>query len=161
VRTSSLAALAEMRSMIMVLRTGDDDLIVPGGLERLPELVASATADGLRVEAHLPEITGIPMVVAHTVYRIVRESFTNARKHSPASRVRLTLSHADDAVTVTVTNTLTHPADLGHNALSAGTGLASMRERAVLLGGSLTSGRQGDTWQVRATLPVHEREAAL
>jgi signal transduction histidine kinase len=173
VRTSSLAALEEMRSMIMLLRAAEDtaatgtaatgaatDTTVPGGLDRLPELVEAATAGGLRVDARLPEITGIPVLVAHTVYRIVREALTNARKHAPDAYVRLEVFRNGDQVTVTVTNTLTHTAELGHGALSAGTGLPSMRERATLLGGEVTVGRDGDVWRVRATLPLRQGEAA-
>jgi signal transduction histidine kinase len=154
VRTSSLAALEEMRSMIMLLREAPPDPAVPGGLDRLPALVEGARADGLRVTARLPQITGIPAVVAQTVYRIVRESLTNARKHAPLSAVRLDVRRTADEVRVTVTNDLTQPAFLGHDALSAGTGLSSMRERAALLGGSVIAGREGDVWQVRATLPL-------
>jgi signal transduction histidine kinase len=155
VRTSSLAALAEMRSMIVLLRAAEDP-VVPGGLERLPELVEAATAGGLTVDVRLADITGVPVVVGHTVYRIVSEALANARKHAPASRVRLEVLERGDQVTVTVANTLTHPAAFGHDALSAGTGLSSMRERAALLGGDVTAGRDGDVWEVRAALPLHQ-----
>lgn len=160
VRASSLAALAEMRSMIVLLQDASAaDPTVPGGLDHLSGLVAAAVGDGLRVDARLPRLTGVPVVVEHAVYRIVREALTNARKHAPGSDVRLAVAGADDRVTVTVTNTLTHPADLGHDALSAGTGLASMRERVAVLGGEVTAGRDGDRWRVHAALPVQVREA--
>ncbi|MEV4347429.1 histidine kinase [Actinoplanes sp. NPDC049596] len=155
VRTSSLAGLEEMRTMIMLLRDAPGpDPTAPGGLDRLPDLVRAATADGLKVTATLPEITGVPVVVAHTVYRIVHESLTNARKHAPTSDVRLDVRRTPAELTVTVANTLTQPTPLGHDALSAGTGLPSMRERATLLGGSLTAGPDGSSWRVHATLPV-------
>lgn len=161
VRTSSLAALEEMRSMILLLRADDaaaKDPTLPGGLDRLPDLVEAATAQGLRVEVHTREIPRIPMLVAHAVYRIVREALTNARKHAPASEVRLDVREAGEQVTVTVTNTLTRSGDLGHHALSAGTGLTSMRERATLLGGDLIASREGDRWRVHATLPLRPRQ---
>jgi signal transduction histidine kinase len=153
VRTSSLAALAEMRSMIMLLRAAENP-VVPGGLDRLPELVESA---GLAVDAELVEITEVPVLVGHAVYLIVREALTNARKHAPGTHVRLRVCRNGDQLTVTVTNTLTQPPELDHDALSAGTGLASMRERAALLGGDVTAGRDGHLWRVRATLPLRER----
>jgi signal transduction histidine kinase len=156
VRTSSLAALEEMRSMIVLLRAAEDP-VGPGGLDRVPDLVADATAAGLTVEAHLAEIRAVPVVVGHTVHRIVQEALTNARKHAPGSHVRLDVSRAGDRLSVTVTNTLTHADGFGHAALSAGTGLPSMRERAALLGGEVTAGRDGDVWRVRAALPLRER----
>ncbi|SNY44179.1 Signal transduction histidine kinase [Paractinoplanes atraurantiacus] len=155
VRTSSLAALEEMRSMIMLLRdTHPTDATVPGGFDRLPALVEAAEADGLRVTATLPEITGVPVIVAHTVYRIVHEALTNAKKHAPSSEVRLDVHRTHTEVTVTVTNTLTQPPPLTHEALSAGTGLPSMRERAALLGGSVEAGPQAASWRVHASIPV-------
>lgn len=156
VRTSSLSALEEMRSMILLLRAEDPTL--PGGLDHLPKLVEAAAAQGLRVDVHIREIPRAPVLVAHAVYRIVREALTNARKHAPASDVRLDVCEAGDRVTVTVVNTLTRSDDLGHHALSAGTGLTSMRERAALLGGELIASRDGDRWRVHATLPLHPRE---
>jgi len=161
VRTSSLAALEEMRSMILLLRAEDaaaKDPTLPGGLDHLPDLVKAATAQGLRVDVHTREIPRIPVLVAQAIYRIVREALTNARKHAPASDVRLDVRKAGDRVTVTVVNTLTRSDDLGHHALSAGTGLTSMRERAALLGGELIASRDGDRWRVHATLPLHPRD---
>ncbi|MEU7904996.1 histidine kinase [Actinoplanes sp. NPDC049118] len=162
VRTSSLAALEEMRTMIMLLRAddpGSTDPTLPAGLDRLPDLVAEAAAGGLRIETHTAEVPGIPAVVSHTVYRIVREALTNAGKHAPGSAVRLEVRRAGDRVTATVTNTLTRADGVDHRALSSGTGLVSLRERATLLGGELTAGRDGDHFRVRATLPLHPAEA--
>ncbi len=161
VRTSSLAALEEMRSMILLLRAEDataKDPTMPGGLDHLPGLVEAAAAQGLRVDVHTREIPRIPVLVANAIYRIVREALTNARKHAPASEVRLDVREAGDRVTVTVVNTLTRSNDLGHHALSAGTGLTSMRERAALLGGELIASRDGERWRVHATLPLNPRE---
>jgi signal transduction histidine kinase len=155
VRASSLAALEEMRSMILLLRADDPqtDPTLPGGLDRLPDLVRAA-AGGLRIETRIRDIPEIPAVVSHTVYRIVREALTNAGKHAPQSRVCLEVRPAGDLVRVSVTNTLTRSEAAGHGALSAGTGLVSIRERAALLGGELTAGREGDHFRVRVTLPL-------
>ena len=153
VRTSSLAALEEMRSMILLLRAPSEPSL-PGGLDRLPDLVEAATETGLRVDVRATDIPGIPAVVGHTVYTIVREALTNAGKHAPASEVTLDVRPYGDRVQVTVTNTLTGGNGLDHAALSAGTGLWSLRERAALLGGDLTARRDGDVWKVRASLPM-------
>jgi signal transduction histidine kinase len=161
VRTSSLAALEEMRSMILVLRAETADPALPGGLDRLPDLVEAAVAGGLRVEVHAEPVPQLPVMVAHAVYRIVREALTNARKHAPASEVRLDVHRAGDRVTVTVSNTLTRADGLEHHALSAGTGLTSMHERATLLGGELTAGRDGDHWRVHAALPLQPGQGTL
>jgi len=158
VRTSSLTALDEMRSMIFLLRADGfpaADATAPGGLDRLPELADAAEAGGLRVDLSMAAVPQVPALVGHAAYRIVREALTNAGKHAPGSQVRVEVAEAADHVTVTVTNTLIRAVDLGHPTLSSGTGLASMRERAALLGGALSAGRDGDHWRVRATLPRH------
>ncbi|GIE82211.1 two-component sensor histidine kinase [Actinoplanes philippinensis] len=157
VRTSSLEALEEMRSMILLLRAdaapADRSPVLPGGLDRLPDLVSAATAAGLHVEVSAGGVPAVPVVVAHTVYGIVREALTNAGKHAPGSDVTLDVRQAGARITVTVTNTLT-TTDLDHPALSAGTGLWSIRERAALLGGDLTATRDGNRWRVHASLPL-------
>ncbi|SDT30147.1 sensor histidine kinase [Actinoplanes derwentensis] len=156
VRTSSLAALEEMRSMILLLRAAEEPSL-PGGLDRLPELIEAADAGGLRMDVRIREVPGAPAVVQHTVYGILREALTNAAKHAPGSQVRLHVRATGDRVLVTVTNTLTGPAGLDHEVLSTGTGLWSIRERAALLGGDLTAGPDGDTWTVEASLPLISR----
>ncbi|MEU8664701.1 sensor histidine kinase, partial [Actinoplanes philippinensis] len=157
VRASSLEALEEMRSMILLLRAdaapADRSPVLPGGLDRLPDLVSAATAAGLHVEVSAGDVPAVPVVVAHTVYGIVREALTNAGKHAPGADVTLDVRHAGNRITVTVTNTLT-TTDLDHPALSAGTGLWSIRERAALLGGDLTATRDGNRWRVHASLPL-------
>ncbi|MEV6303048.1 histidine kinase [Actinoplanes sp. NPDC051861] len=163
VRTSSLAALEEMRSMIMLLRADDPvgtDLTLPGGVDRLPDLVAEASAGGLRVETNTADDPGMPAVVSHTVYRIVREALTNAGKHAPGSSVTLDICYPGDLVTVDIANTLTHAHSIDHHALSSGTGLVSLRERAALLGGDLTAGPDDAHFRLRATLPLNPAGAA-
>ncbi len=158
VRVSSLAALEEMRSMIMLLRaegTAVRETAAAAGLDRLPELVAEARESGLAVDSEVEAIEGVPALTDHAAHRIVREALTNARKHAPGSRVRLSVSEVGDHVEVTVTNTLTREHGADHQVLGTGTGLVSMRERAALVGGELTAGREGERWKVVARLPLH------
>ncbi len=156
VRESSLAALEEMRSMITLLRRADRaQTVAAAGLERLPELIASARSTGLDVTLDPVPRAMVPALVDHAGYRIIAEALANARKHSPGSKVTVAMRSVDERLDVTVTNTLTQPVPLGHHALSAGTGLWSMSERAGLLGGTVTAGPEGDVWVVRASLPLH------
>ncbi len=97
----------------------------------------------------------MPASVSHTVYRIVREALTNAAKHAPDSDVSLDVRRAGELVTVTITNTLTRAGSVDHRALSTGTGLISIRERAALLGGTLTAAQEETRFRVRASLPLH------
>lgn len=153
VRESSLAALREMRTMITVLRAGGDDLVVPAGLAQLSQALEAARNGGLEVTADVAAVD-LPSVVDQAAYRILAEALTNARKHAPGSRVLVDVRPVGDDVALTVTNSLTDvPASLDDRGVNAGTGLASMRERASMVGGQLTAGRDGDAWRVHAVLP--------
>jgi signal transduction histidine kinase len=153
VRESSLAALQEMRTMITVLRAGGDDAVVPAGLAQLPAALEAARAAGLDVTAQVTPVS-VPSVVDQTAYRIVSEALTNVRKHAPGARVEVTVRPNDDHLVMTVTNTLTAPpTGVDDRGVSAGTGLTSMSERAGMVGGRLTAGRDGDVWRVHAELP--------
>ncbi len=153
VRASSLAALDEMRTMITVLRRGGSDALVPAGLAQLPQALQRARAGGLEVAEDVRPVS-LASTVDQAAYRIVAEALTNARKHAPGSRVRVSIAPEGETLAVTITNTLVGARTVDHSGLSAGTGLVSMRERAELVGGSLSAGRDGDVWRVEARLPL-------
>ena len=150
-RTGALDALAEMRAMILVLREGaaPDDVVAPPGLARADDLDVDVVGD-------VP--SELPAAVDHTAFRILQEAATNARKHG-AGRARVRATCEAGALVLVAENPLRDddapPAD---PALSSATGLVTMRERAVALGGTLTAGPVGTTWQVRARLPLTPTE---
>lgn len=87
-------------------------------------------------------------------YRIVQEALTNALKHAgPGARARVTLSTDSREVVIDVL-------DDGRgvpNLWGSGHGIMGMRERALLLGGTLEAGpRQGRGFQVHARLPLSD-----
>ena len=152
-------ALAEMRSLLGVLRSADEsdaELAPQPGVEQLAELLEQARAAGLPVSF---TIEGVPRPLppgsALAAYRIVQESLTNARKHGgPAVTAAVTLRFCEDQLVIKVTDdgrARAVPADgdgLGH-------GLIGMRERVEVHGGTVTAGpRPGGGWRVTATLPL-------
>jgi signal transduction histidine kinase len=154
VRENSVAALTEMRAMIDLLR-GDgrraDPPTVPAQLADLDRLLDSARAAGLRVELAGPAPPGgLPSVLELTAYRIVQEALTNAVKHAEGAQAWVALRQDRDQLIIDVTNELPHQ----DGPRTAGTGLASMRERAAAVGGSVQAGRVPRGWQVLAVLPV-------
>jgi signal transduction histidine kinase len=89
------------------------------------------------------------------LYRIVQEALRNALRHSGASEVTVRLLADADQVTLEVEDN-----GRGYDAQSPefrpGLGLASMQERARLLGGRVTlDSRPGEGTRVSATLPVN------
>ncbi|WP_219463041.1 sensor histidine kinase [Nonomuraea rhizosphaerae] len=155
IRALSLEAIAELRQVLGVLRDQDGrtDTTPQPGLDRLDELVANARAAGLTVLVERPESLGEPpSAVGLSAYRIVQESLSNAMRHAPGSTVTITLARDGDSLRLRVR-------DGGGSApggpAGAGHGLAGMRERAALLGGTLEAGPAANGgFQVSATLPI-------
>ncbi|UBU16116.1 sensor histidine kinase [Nonomuraea gerenzanensis] len=83
--------------------------------------------------------------------RTAREALTNAAKHAPDQPVTLGLSYGEHSVRLTVRNAL--PPAREHPAERPTYGLAGMRERVALAGGTLSAGPVGEAWEVRAEVP--------
>jgi signal transduction histidine kinase len=149
VRAGALEALAEMRSMILVLRGRPDPVTAPAGLARLDALVAAARSAGQDVVVVGDTPAPLPAATDQAAFRIVQESLTNAARHAPGSAIEVALS-AHDRVEVVVSNRLGQAAE---PPLSTATGLLTMRERAEALGGTLVAGPSDGRWIVRASLP--------
>jgi signal transduction histidine kinase len=82
-------------------------------------------------------------------YRVVQEALTNARKHGGARQARVRVAWQEDQIALEVTN----PAGT-QNGESGGHGLAGMRERVRVYGGTVEARRDGDDFRVTARLPL-------
>ncbi|MEV7323434.1 histidine kinase [Streptomyces sp. NPDC093970] len=153
--TAGRQAGGELRDLLRVLRGPEDaaPLRPMPGLGELPELLDRGRAAGARIDARLTVPEGLPRPVQLTVYRTVQEALTNARRHAPGARVRVTVRPDADGVRCDVEN---EPADPpGEASWGAGLGLVGMRERVEALGGRLRAGTTaGGGYLVSATLPV-------
>ncbi len=162
IRESSVSGLAEMRRMIGLLREdGDSGPAEPAtrpGLASLAQLVAQARADGLAVDLHTGGLDrALPVSVDFAAHRIVRESLANAWKHGVGAAV-LRVDVDADRVLIETANALRRDGSTP----GSGHGLIGMRERAALLGGTLTAGPEDGRWRLRASLPVrHTQEAGV
>jgi signal transduction histidine kinase len=104
--------------------------------------------------------------VGRAVFRLLQESLTNATRHGDGS-AEVEFNFRDDAVELTVANPVVGRTSNGEPP-AEGHGLAGMRERAGLLGGSLEATQANGTFRVRAVLPydprfraaAHDRAAA-
>lgn len=121
-----------------------DDVLPPD----LDDLVAGVRASGLQVDLQCEG--ELPPPLEPTVRRIVQEALTNAVKHAAASTVSVAVESGPDAVVVEVADDGTGAGNGG----GTGSGLAGLRERARILGGSLEAGpRAGGGFRVRAEIP--------
>jgi len=167
IERSAREALAEMRRMLGVLRDVDDDAAATNpqsGVQDLPGLVDRARSSGLVVDLAVEGDRGrLPTAMGMTLYRIVQESLTNAAVHATGSRVDVRVRYESDAVDVSVVDDgrrVGEPGPVFVGPSGTGLGLAGMRERVAVFGGSLDVGRcaQGG-FRVHARLPL-EREQA-
>jgi signal transduction histidine kinase len=147
-------ALAELREVLGVLRAAEPTRPQPT-LVDLRELVAEAEATGMRVvlDDTVPDPAAVPDRIGRTVYRLVQEGLTNARKHAPGSPVTVEVRGAPDGWLRVVVrngrNGLAGPAA----ATGAGLGLVGMRERVELAGGRLEVTEDPGTLVLEAWLP--------
>jgi signal transduction histidine kinase len=149
-------ALADMRRVLGVLRQDQPTARAPQPqLADVAELIDTARAAGVRIDASLPaDLDQVPAGVGVCGYRIVQESLSNASQHSPGAAVTVSVEQNGDAILLRIANGPTESAVAGHG---AGHGLAGMRERVALLGGSLLAGpAPGGGFVVSSLLPLGE-----
>ncbi len=158
-------ALAELRRFLRTVRTleeqGPFDAEAAGepqpGLSDLPSLAGPLAAAGLEVvirQEGLDEVTLAPGVEL-SAFRIVQESLTNVVRHARARTARVNIGVADGELTVEI-----HDDGRGGGRfadLGGGHGIAGMRERAALLGGSVEAGpAPAGGFRVCVRLPMEE-----
>ncbi|QTX03639.1 sensor histidine kinase [Agromyces archimandritae] len=147
VRAASVEGLEQMRSMIALLRTGDDSPGAPLRLADLPAIVAASEAP-VSLVGETPEL---PTAADQALARIIAESLRNAARHAPGSQVVISFAVDAEAHRVQVRSTGGRPADPA--AAGTGHGIHLMRERAERVGGRLEAGPDGDGWLVTVRMP--------
>lgn len=137
IESTARSSIAELQRLLAVLRgAGPDAGREPQpGMSRLPALVDQVRDAGLPVTLRLPtDLPALSPGVGLAAYRIVQEALTNALKYA----------HAPTTVTVSCAfgELVLEIRDCGPGRVNgqAGHGLAGMRERAELYGGTLTAG---------------------
>jgi signal transduction histidine kinase len=165
VSTSGRQALQELRRLLEVL--GADDPVPPPqpGLADLRQLADGVGAGGRPVELRLEGTgDGVPPGAGLQVYRIVQEALTNAVKHGGGSEstdgidVAVDLGVPGPRRTVRIEVRDRGPAAGGPapRLPSSGRGIAGMRERVAMYGGTLEAAPRPDGgFRVVATLPLY------
>jgi signal transduction histidine kinase len=145
--------LDELRALVGALRDGEEPELAPQRGVADIERLASAPADGPRVDVQLTgDLDGLRPLLGAAIYRIAQESITNAIKHSRhATRIEVRVTGDDECVRLTVRD----DGETGPSGSDppSGYGLAGMAERAALLGGRLEGPSRGRGWTVTAVLP--------
>jgi signal transduction histidine kinase len=147
-------ALTEMRRLLGVLKEGEGAPLRPQpGVDDLAELVDGVRGAGIdiRMTTSGPR-RDLPATVDLSVYRLVQEALTNCVRHAGPSRVDVELVYERTRLSVTVTDDGAGAQKTPH---PGGHGLVAMRERIILMGGTLDVGPRPDHgWAVRAVVPL-------
>ncbi|HEX6127389.1 MAG TPA: sensor histidine kinase, partial [Candidatus Limnocylindria bacterium] len=158
VREAVQDALTDMRTIAAGLRTPELEQAA------LPELVRRAVADherrsGTSVQvdlAALPEQA--PLATKIALYRVLAEALSNAARHGGGTDVRVSASRTDDGSLALEVSDAGPGFDPAAPVGSGSLGLAGMRERAELLGGSFeVRSAPGRGTVVRVVLPLDDR----
>jgi signal transduction histidine kinase len=158
-RDLARAGLDESRRSVGMLRGGGRV-----GPERIAELATEFERDTHTTCALVVNGTEVPLDTERrlTLFRVAQEALTNVRKHARAERVELRLGYEDNGTRLIVedfaaTAVATHEQpvrDHPEDHRRGGYGLAGMRERAELLGGTLTASAGDQGFRVELWLPV-------
>ncbi|MEU0568468.1 histidine kinase [Nonomuraea sp. NPDC005983] len=152
IRQISTDALAQARAALAVVRQPGEE--AAPGVADLEELLASARAGGLSVDADIAvDGLAVPDVIGSTAYRVVQEALTNVMRHAgDGVHARVHLRGVGDWLEIDVT-------DDGVAALGPvgppGHGLRGMAERVSAVGGEMRAGAEtGVGFALHARLPL-------
>ncbi|OLO57272.1 two-component sensor histidine kinase [Actinomyces oris] len=188
VRQEAQGAMRDLRSLLAVLREPVGAVEPAPRLEDLREVVDGVLAarQPLSSSIYLDRAAQADEVLSRAVYRIVQESLTNARKHSPGTSVQLRVEGGPDTgIDITCSNRIsrteskTHDAEAGEGPQAAGadrgaasgpgvtvgdpqsgSGLRGMAQRAAICGGTFHAGPDGQgRFVVSAHLPWRSAES--
>ncbi|MFI6660794.1 sensor histidine kinase [Streptomyces sp. NPDC050523] len=157
-------ALAEMRRLLGVLRTGEHkeagEYVPQPDVEQIDELIEQCRTSGLPVDFKVEGTPRpLPSGVELTAYRIVQEALTNTRKHGgPNAGASVRLVYFDDGLGLLVEDDgkgAPHELYEEGGFDGQGHGLIGMRERVGMVGGTLDAGpRPGGGFRISALLPL-------
>ncbi|MEU6916113.1 sensor histidine kinase [Streptomyces olindensis] len=157
-------ALAEMRRLLGVLRTGEHqeagEYVPQPDVQQIEDLVEQCRGSGLPVDFKVEGTPRpLPSGVELTAYRIVQEALTNTRKHGgPNAGASVRLVYFDDGLGLLVEDDgkgAPHELYEEGGLDGQGHGLIGMRERVGMVGGTLDAGpRPGGGFRISALLPL-------
>ncbi|WP_246257488.1 sensor histidine kinase [Amycolatopsis anabasis] len=152
-RQSAATATERLREIIGVLRADESAPTEPADAT-IGELVERARASGIEIRSDVDDGGEAPPMVERAAYRVVQEALTNVAKHAPGAAVTVRVTRTKEETAVRVRNTAP-PAGPLPGLPSGRRGLAGLRERVRLVGGTLRAGAAGGGFEVVATLPHH------
>lgn len=155
--------LAEVKRLALGLRPSLlDDLGLEPALERLTADMREHTAIAITYDGTAVCEERFDSTVETAIFRIAQEALANVAEHSQARSVAVSMQSSDDAVELEVSDDgVGIPSEILARGRSGHMGLTGMRERATLLGGSLTiDSTPGCGTRIKARIPRVPKGAA-
>jgi signal transduction histidine kinase len=159
---SELGAIAELGAQAHGELRAVIDGLAPPELDGLAEslrryALLAGRAHGIEVRLTAVDVPELDPRVQAAAFRVAQEALHNALRHSAAGEVSLTLSRARGRVVLEVAD---DGAGFDPELAPPGLGLASMRERAAAVGGTLrVSSAPGKGTRVRLAVPQRAGDA--
>ena len=151
-RKDTADAIAQIRGLVYGMRPPAlDELGLGPALRQQAAGVRRGDGDLMPVAFVIDDVPAdLPAAVEVAAYRIVMEALTNIARHAPRASASVRIGVPDPAVLqIEITD------DAGpRTEWTPGVGIASMRERAAEVGGTLTAGPTPAGGIVRARLPI-------
>lgn len=149
---TSTASLTDLRRALASLRAAPEDGDrEPAGLARVDQIVRAARDTGLDIHLERDPDALLGDAVAATIVRIVQESVTNILRHASARTATVSIRVDGPRVCVEIADDGKGDAGAG-----GGQGILGMRDRAELIGGTLSTRSGDEGFVVSASLPVEE-----
>ena len=137
IRELSVTTLNELRQMVSVLRAAGGRSTEPFPQPGLGDLEQLIGASGIPTSVSIDPGLEMAPPLQRAVYRTVQEALTNVRKHAAGATATVAIKRQPDQIVTSIQNTA------GSHQLtplpSPQHGLIGLRERAELLGGTLTT----------------------
>lgn len=159
VRENAQRAMDDLRSLVGVLRdpasgASDGPLspVAVSSLSQLSSVIDDMADSGVPVAStvFLEGADEADPVLAHSVYRIVQELLTNARKHAPCELLRLRVTGGPgEGVRIQASN----PVPASSVSEEPGAGLRGIAERVEILGGTIEVPEEDGRFTVEVSLP--------
>lgn len=150
IRETARSGLAELRQAVQVL--GEDSRRTPTPtLATVPQLVESSRDAGADIDLidDLEDATTLPPPTSRLAYQVVQEALTNAHRHAPGVPVSIHLLGSPGVgVTIVAENPLAPGGEAGSH-----TGLATLRRRAAVMGGTLDARTSHGMFTLTVRLP--------
>jgi signal transduction histidine kinase len=153
IEATGRAALAEMRRLLGMLRSDDEEIALAPepSLRYLDVLAARLREAGLSVGV---AVEGEPIELLPGVdlsaYRIVQEALTNVLKHGGNATARVVVRYLPGDLELEIADNSPNSGPIDTD----GHGLVGMRERVLLYGGKIDAGPRDGGFAVTVRLPI-------